>query len=112
MTTKAEAIAARVAMARELIEAGLPDSVVARRLQSRHSVSRTTAYTDVRTAADAIAADPDGPAEREHADTAGMIAALLYDAQVCQEAGDYDGMAKLIRSADMLRRWGGMAATL
>lgn len=112
MTSKADAIAARVTMARELIEAGLPDSMIVRRLQSRHSVSRTTAYVAVRAAADAIAADPDGPAEGEHTDTAGMIAALLYDAQVCQEAGDYVAMQRLIKSADTLRRWGGMAATL
>jgi len=102
----------RLAVAREMIEAGLPDSIISRRLQTKFNVSRATAYRDAHAASDEINADPDGPAEREHADTAGMIAALLYDAQLCQEAGDYDGTAKLIRSADTLRRWSGMVARL
>lgn len=97
----------RVAMARELIEAGLPDAAIARRLQARFNVVRSTAYVDLRNAHDQIAADDDGPAEH-CPDVAGMIAALLFDAQACQEAGDWAAMARCITSANTLKRWGGM----
>jgi hypothetical protein len=111
---RAEQVAARVTFARDLIEAGLPDATVARRLMTAHSISRTTAYVDVASAHEQIIADDNGPSEAEIAtpNTAGMIAALLYDAQRCQETGDYVAMQRLIRSADTLKRWGGVAATL
>jgi hypothetical protein len=97
---------ARVAMAREMVEAGLTDSTIARRLQIKYNIVRSTAYLDLRNAHDQIAADDDGPAEHVP-DTAGMIAALLLDAQHCQEAGDYKSMAKCIGAANVLKRWGG-----
>lgn len=103
---------ARAELARDLIEAGLPDSTAARRIMRQFNVVRSTAYCDLRTAHDRIAADPDGPAEAEYLDTAGRIAAMLYDAERCQEAGDFVAMQRLIRCADTLKRWGGMAASL
>jgi hypothetical protein len=109
---KQDQIAARVAMARELMEAGLPDTAIARRLQAQFNIVRSTAYIDMRKAHDEIAKDDDGPADTSQPDTAGMINSFLYDAQRCQESGDFVAMQRLIKSADTLRRWGGMAITL
>jgi len=104
----------RADFARELIEAGLPDPAVVRRLMARFNVVRSTAYLDIQKASDDITMDDDGPSDEQiHApDVSGKIAALLYDAERCQEDGDYVSMARCIKSADLLRRWGGMAATL
>jgi hypothetical protein len=96
----------RVAMAREMIEAGLSDSTIARRLQIKFNIVRSTAYVDLRNAHDQIAADDDGPAEHVP-DTADLIASLLLDGRNCLEAGDFNGMTKCINAANVLKRWGG-----
>jgi hypothetical protein len=106
---KQDQIAARATMARELIEAGLSEPAIVRRLQLQFGIVKSTCYLDIRKANDEILKSDDGPSSAEITDfdTAGMIAALLYDAQRCQESGDYVAMQRCVKSADTLRRWGG-----
>jgi hypothetical protein len=97
----------RIDLARELLEAKLPVPTVARRLQNKFNIVRSTAYVDIREANDQIEADDDGTPQNEGIDTAGIIAGLLYDAQVCQEAGDFSSMTKCVNAANLLKQWGG-----
>jgi hydroxypyruvate isomerase len=107
MATQRE-IAARHSYARSLLERKIRVSSAATMISTKFSVSRSTAYEDLKIAADELDASDDGPAEDEPAiDAESMLAQLAHSADKAFATDDFKAAAQLIKAIDQVKRWNG-----
>jgi hypothetical protein len=107
-------IAQRRSYARAMLERGCRVASVATMVSARFSVSRSTAYADVRAASEEISASDDGPGSLETSqplDAETIQGQLAHLIDVAAAAGDIKGICQLVKAADAAKRWQGYQAS-
>ncbi len=110
MLMTSQEIAQRHSYARAMLERGCRVASVATMVSAKFSVSRSTAYADVRSASEEIAASDDGPASLETCqplDAETIQGQLAHLIDVAAAAGDIKGVCQLVKAADAAKRWQG-----
>ena len=77
-------------------------------ISTKFSVSRSTAYEDLRIAGDELDASDDGPAEDEPAiDAESLLSQLSHSLDKAMALDDFKAASQLIKAASEVKRWGG-----
>ena len=107
MATQRE-IAARHSYARSLLERRIRVTSAATMISTKFSVSRSTAYEDLKIAGDELDSSDDGPAEDEPAiDQESILAQLSHALDKASAVDDFKSASQLIKAIDQVKRWNG-----
>ena len=79
-------------------------------ISTKFSVSRSTAYEDLKIAGDELDSSDDGPAEDEPAiDQDSILAQLSHALDKDSAVDDLKSSSQLIKAIDQVKRWNGYA---
>ena len=106
MTHKQQQIAARHSVMRAWLENGISPSHAATMASVRFSISRATAYEDIKKVSSEIDMSDDGPAtSEEQVCQSSVLGALQHHFDIACATGDTKSMAQLVGAIDKAKKW-------
>ena len=109
MSTHQE-VQARLSYSRALLERDVRVSSIATMISAKFSVSRSTAYNDVRSAQAELKLSDGGSSIEESAEpvsTDNVLAMLQHRFEVAVATGDDKAICSLVKAMDQAKRWQG-----